>query len=88
MSIGGLVIVVVCVIIVRGQMIILVEDQANELGRVHDIECFCKPLRGRLMCSHDYKKAVHPRFDKPTVREGEQWWCIDNHIIVVLPCFL
>jgi hypothetical protein len=88
MSIGRLVIVAVCVIIMRGQMVILIEDHANELGRVHDIERFCKPLRGRLMCSHDHKKTVHPRFDKPTVREGDERRCIDDHIIVVLPCFL
>jgi hypothetical protein len=88
MSVGRLGIVAVRVVIVRGQMIILVEDQANELGRVHDIERFCKPLRGRLMCSHDHKKAVQPRFDKATVREGDQRRRIDDHIIVVLPCFL
>jgi len=69
-------------------MVILVEDQANELGRVHDIERFCKLLRGRLMGSHDHKKTVHPRLDKPAVREGDQRRCIDDHIIVVLPCFL
>jgi hypothetical protein len=88
MSIERLGIVAVCVVIVLGQMVILVEDQANELGRIHDIERFRKPLRGCLMCSHDHKKAVHPRFDKPTIREGDQWWCIDDHIIVVLPGFL
>src|SRR5262249_37537921 len=88
MSIGRLGIVAVCVAIVRGQMVILVEDQANELGRVHDIERFCKPLWGRLMCGHDHKKAVYPRFDKPAVREGDQRRCIHDHIIVVLPCFL
>src|SRR5262245_30595853 len=69
-------------------MVILAEDQANELGRIHDIERFRKPLRGCLMCSHDHKKAIHPRFHKPTVREGDQWWCIDDHKIVVLPSFL
>jgi len=73
---------------VWSQMVILVEDQANELVRVHDIERFCKPLRGCLMCSHDHKKAVHPWFDKSAVREGDQRRCIDDYIIIVLPCFL
>jgi len=68
MPIGRLGIVAVCVVIVRGQMVILVEDQANELGRVHDIERFCKQLRGRLVRSHDHKKAVHIEYCENIMR--------------------
>jgi hypothetical protein len=69
-------------------MVILVQYQANELGRVHDMERFRKQLRGRLVRRHDHKEAVDPRFDKPAVREGDQRRCIDNNIVVVLPRFL
>jgi len=69
-------------------MVILVQDQANDLGRVQAMERFRKQLRGRLVRRHDHKEAVDPRFDKPAVREGDQRWCIDNNIVVVLPCFL
>jgi hypothetical protein len=49
-------------LIVRGQMIILVQDQANKLGRVHDMERFCKLFRGRLVRRHNYKEAIDPLF--------------------------
>ena len=88
MPIGRLGIVAVCVGVLRGQMVILVQDQANELGRVHDMERFRKQLRGRLVRRHDHKKAVHPLFDKPTIHKGDQRWCIDDNIVIVLPCFL
>jgi hypothetical protein len=69
-------------------MVVLVEDQTNELDRVQATESFCKSLRGRLMGSHNHQKAVHPRLDKSAVREGDQRRCIDDHIIVILLCFL
>jgi hypothetical protein len=40
------------------------------------------------MRRYNHEQAINPFCDKPAVCEGEHGWRIDEHIIVMLPCFL
>ena len=65
-------------------MIVAVEDEADDLARIHHFQRFLEEAAGRLVGSDDDEKAVHPLPDDSAVRHGDQRRSVEHDEIVGL----
>src|SRR6266403_101566 len=58
---------------VPGQVaVVLVEHEAHDLRRLHDLQRFLQQLPGRPVSRHHDEEAVHPFADHPAIRDRDE----------------
>src|SRR5215470_18824976 len=84
---GFAVVAAVMTEVARGRLVVAVEDDAEDLVRLHDAECLGDEPAGRPMSCHHEQEAVHPMGDDPAVLNGTERWRVHDDVVVVVASF-
>src|SRR5215831_21271900 len=73
--------------VARGRLVVTVENDAEDLVRLHHAERLADEPTGRPMSGHHEQEAVHPMGDDPAVLDGTERWRVHDDVVVVAASF-
>ena len=79
---------VVVIVVTWERTIVVIEDEADQLCWIHQIQRFLHQPSWRFMGGHHHHKTVAPLSDDPAIGDEEQRRGINHDIVVMLVCLL